>query len=345
MRDKTIQDINWDELTFSLNPTRSMFIAHCDQNGEWDSGSMQPFGDVSMSPAAGVLNYGQGIFEGLKAYRTVKDRVILFRPERNAKRAVSSAERVCIPPVPEKKFLDAVVQVVQDNLDYVPPREKGSLYIRPVIWGTGPVLGVAPVPSYTFLIYVTPVGPYFKTGIRCLSLKITSDYHRAAPKGTGGDKVIGNYAASLYPQRLAKQAGFDEAIFLNAESEDYIEEVGSANLFAVKDGVLRTPGLDGSILPGVTRDSVLTLAREMMKMEVREGNLSVEEFMSAEEVFISGTAVVVTPVGSLSTDTSTATINNNQIGPVVKKLNELLLGIQHELIKDRFDWIYPVESK
>ena len=345
MKYKTIQDINWDELTFSLNPTRSMYIAHCDQGGEWDSGSMLPFGDVSMSPAAGVLNYGQGIFEGMKAYRTIKDRVVLFRPEKNATRAVSSAERVCIPPVPEKKFLDAVVRVVQDNIDYVPPREKGSLYIRPVIWGTGPVLGVAPAPSYTFLIYVTPVGPYFKTGLRCLNLKITNDFHRAALKGTGGDKVIGNYAASLYPQRLAKQAGFDEAIFLNAESEDYIEEIGSANLFAVKDGILRTPGLDGSILPGVTRDSVLTLAREMMNMEVREGNLSVKEFMSAEEVFISGTAVVVTPVGRITSDTSTATINNNQIGPVVKKLNELLLGIQYELIEDRFKWVYPIESK
>lgn len=345
MKYKTIQDINWDELTFSLNPTRSMYIARCDQGGEWDSGSMHPFGDVSMSPAAGVLNYGQGIFEGMKAYRTIKDRVVLFRPEKNAARAVSSAERVCIPPVPEKKFLDAVVRVVQDNIDYVPPREKGSLYIRPVIWGTGPVLGVAPAPSYTFLIYVTPVGPYFKTGLRCLNLKITNDFHRAALKGTGGDKVIGNYAASLYPQRLAKQAGFDEAIFLNAESEDYIEEIGSANLFAVKDGILRTPGLDGSILPGVTRDSVLTLARKMMNMEVREGNLSVKEFMSAEEVFISGTAVVVTPVGRITSDTSTATINNNQIGPVVKKLNELLLGIQHELIEDRFKWVYPIESK
>lgn len=345
MKYKTIQDINWDELTFSLNPTRSMYIAHCDQGGEWDSGSMHPFGDVSMSPAAGVLNYGQGIFEGMKAYRTIKDRVVLFRPEKNATRAVSSAERVCIPPVPEKKFLDAVVRVVQDNIDYVPPREKGSLYIRPVIWGTGPVLGVAPAPSYTFLIYVTPVGPYFKTGLRCLNLKITNDFHRAALKGTGGDKVIGNYAASLYPQRLAKQAGFDEAIFLNAESEDYIEEIGSANLFAVKDGILRTPGLDGSILPGVTRDSVLTLARKMMNMEVREGNLSVKEFMSAEEVFISGTAVVVTPVGRITSDTSTATINNNQIGPVVKKLNELLLGIQYELIEDRFKWVYPIESK
>jgi branched-chain amino acid aminotransferase len=322
-----------------------MYIAHCDQGGEWDSGSMHPFGDVSMSPAAGVLNYGQGIFEGMKAYRTIKDRVVLFRPEKNAARAVSSAERVCIPPVPEKKFLDAVVRVVQDNIDYVPPREKGSLYIRPVIWGTGPVLGVAPAPSYTFLIYVTPVGPYFKTGLRCLNLKITNDFHRAALKGTGGDKVIGNYAASLYPQRLAKQAGFDEAIFLNAESEDYIEEIGSANLFAVKDGILRTPGLDGSILPGVTRDSVLTLARKMMNMEVREGNLSVKEFMSAEEVFISGTAVVVTPVGRITSDTSTATINNNQIGPVVKKLNELLLGIQYELIEDRFKWVYPIESK
>ncbi|NHZ87319.1 MAG: hypothetical protein GWP19_15855 [Planctomycetia bacterium] len=159
-REKNLQDINWAKLTFSITPTRSMYKAHCEFDDEWEEGKLIPYGNVSLSPAAGVLNYGQGIFEGMKAYRSAKNRVVLFRPEKNAIRAASSAERVCIPKVPKKMFMDAVEKVVRDNLDYVPPQGKGSLYLRPVIWGTGPILGVAPSPSYTFLIYVSPVGAY-----------------------------------------------------------------------------------------------------------------------------------------------------------------------------------------
>jgi branched-chain amino acid aminotransferase len=320
-----------------------MYMAHCELDGKWKKGKLVPFGDIPISPAAGVLNYGQGIFEGMKAYRTAKDRIVLFRPENNALRAASSAERVCIPKVPVEMFIDAIEQVVKDNIDYVPPRGKGSLYLRPVIWGTGPVLGVAPAPSYTFLIFVSPVGPYFKTGIRCLNLRITNQFHRAAPKGTGGHKVIGNYAASLFPQKMAKQAGFDEAIYLNASSEKFIEEVGSANLFAIRDKVLMTPSLDGSILPGITRASVLKIARDVLHMEVRERSIPVKEFVNADELFCSGTAVVVTPVGKVTTHKGSYVINDNKIGPYTKKLNEILLGIQQEEIEDPFDWIHPVE--
>jgi len=340
---KILQNIDWDKLTFSVTPTRSMYMAHCDIDGEWGNGKLVPFGDIPMSPAAGVLNYGQGIFEGMKAYRTKKARIVLFQPEKNALRAASSAERVCIPKVPVKMFVDAIEQVVKDNIDYVPPIGKGSLYIRPVIWGTGPVLGVAPAPSYTFLIYVSPVGPYFKTGIRCLNLRITKDFHRAALKGTGGHKVIGNYAASLFPQRMAKQAGFDEAIYLNASSEKYIEEVGSANLFAIRDNVLMTPSLDGSILPGITRASVLKIAREKLHMEILERNITVKEFVDADELFCSGTAVVVTPVGKVTTDEGSYVINDNKIGPYTQRLNEIIVGIQEEEIDDPYEWIYPVE--
>ena len=342
MKKNDLQNIDWNELTFSVTPTRSMYMAHCNIDGEWKNGTLVPFGDIPMSPAAGVLNYGQGIFEGMKAYRTKKERVVLFRPEKNALRAASSAERVCIPKVPINMFMDAIEQVVKDNIDYVPPLGKGSLYIRPVIWGTGPVLGVAPAPSYTFLIYVSPVGPYFKTGLRCLNLRITNQFHRAAPKGTGGHKVIGNYAASLFPQRMVKQAGFDEAIYLNASSEKYIEEVGSANLFAIRDNVLITPALDGSILPGITRNSVLKIARDMLHMEVRERGITVKDFVHADELFCSGTAVVVTPVGKVTTHKGSYVINKNKIGPYTKKLNESLTGIQNEEFADPFKWIYPV---
>lgn len=337
------QNINWDELTFSITPTRSMYEAHCELNREWEEGKLVPYGNVSMSPAAGVLNYGQGIFEGMKAYRSAKDRIVLFRPEKNALRAATSAERVCIPKVPKGMFMDGVEKVVRDNIDYVPPRGKGSLYLRPVIWGTGPVLGVAPAPSYTFLIYVSPVGPYFKSGVKCLNLRITNQFHRAAPKGTGGHKVIGNYAASLFPRKMAKKEGFDEAIYLNAANEKFIEEVGSANLFAIKDNVLMTPSLDGSILPGITRDSALVIAREILHMEVRERSITIKDFLNADEVFCSGTAVVVTPVGKITTNKESTIINKNKMGPITKKIRKILLGIQREEIEDPFGWIYPIK--
>jgi len=342
-KNKELQNINWDKLTFSITPSRSMYEAHCDLGGKWDEGKLIPYGNVSLSPAAGVLNYGQGIFEGMKAYRTMKDQVVLFRPEKNALRAATSAERVCIPPVPKDQFMAACEQVVRDNMDYIPPRGKGSLYLRPVIWGTGPILGVAPSPSYTFLIYVSPVGPYFKSGVKCLSLRVSNQFHRAAPKGTGGHKVIGNYAASLFPKELAKKTGFDDIIYLNAANEKYVEEIGSANLFAIKDKVLMTPSLDGSILPGVTRDSVLTIAREILHMEVRERNTSIKDFISADEVFLSGTAVVVTPVGKITTSKAVTTINKNKMGPITKKIRKLLLGIQREEIEDPFGWIFPIK--
>ena len=338
-----LQKIDWDNLTFSITPARSMFEAHCKEGGKWKEGKLVPYGDIKISPAAGVLNYGQGIFEGMKAYRTAKGRVVLFRPDKNALRAATSAERVVIPAIPQEMFMDAINKVVRDNMDYIPPEGKGSLYIRPVIWGTGAILGVAPSPSYTFLIYVSPVGPYFKSGVKCLNLRVTNQFHRAAPKGTGGHKVIGNYAASLFPKELAKKTGFDDIIYLNAAQEKFVEEVGSANLFAIKDDVLMTPSLDGSILPGITRDSVLTIAREILHMEVRERNTSIKDFLTADEVFLSGTAVVVTPVGKISSHKSSVVINKNKMGPITKKIRKLLLGIQREEIDDPFGWIYPIE--
>ena len=176
-----------------------------------------------------------------------------------------------------------------------------------------------------------------------MNLRITNQFHRAAPKGTGGHKVIGNYAASLFPQKLVKEEGFDEAIYLNASNEKFIEEVGSANLFAIKDKVLMTPSVDGSILPGVTRDSVLTIAREMLHMEVREKPIPIKDFLKADEVFCSGTAVVVTPVGKITTHKESTTINNNKMGPITKKIRKILLGIQREERDDPFGWIYPID--
>ena len=334
--------IDWDNLTFSLTPAKSMFISHWENETNWTDGKLIPFGNISMSPAAGVLNYGQGIFEGMKAFRTIENRIVLFRPDKNIERATLSAERLCIPIVPSDLFMDGLLKVVKDNSDFIPPSDKGSLYIRPIIWGTGAVLGVGPASSYTFLIYVSPVGPYFKSGIRCLNMRVTKNFHRAAPRGVGNFKTIGNYAASLYPQKLAKSSGFDEVIYLNAGDNESIEEVGSANLFIVKDKTVSTPPLGGTILPGVTRDSVTHISREILGLDVEERPISLSEMMEADEVFCTGTAVSVTPIGEITSDDSVSTINGNKIGNITLTLNTELTDIQKEIKDDPFGWLIQV---
>jgi branched-chain amino acid aminotransferase len=297
-----------------------------------------------LSPAAGVLNYGQGCFEGTKAYRTAKDRVILFRPEMNAKRMVMSTKRLCIPEMNQEFFLQAVEETIKDNIDYVPPYGKGSLYIRPIVWGTSPALGVKPVEEYTFMVFVSPVGPYFKGGIQPLNLKVSNEYHRAAPKGIGDAKAIGNYSASLYPLTEAKNRDFDEVIFLNAKDEKFVEEVGSANLFVLTGNTIKTPKLDGSILPGITRDSVITLAKDTIGLEVLETNVTLTELYDADEVFCTGTAVVVTPVGSITGLDGKHKIADGKMGQLTSKLRQLLTGIQRGDVSDEFGWLYPIKE-
>jgi branched-chain amino acid aminotransferase len=335
----SLQDIDWDSLTFSINPTRSMFVANCKEGGEWDSGELVPYGDIKISPASGVLNYGQGVFEGIKAFRSSKDRIVFFRLDRNAIRFYRSCKRLCIPPISIEMFIEAVEEVVRDNADYVPPNGKGSMYIRPVAWGTGPVLGVKPAPSYTFLVFVSPVGSYFKDGVKPLNIKVTNKFHRAAPNGIGNAKAIGNYSASLYPRQLALEAGYDEVVYLNAANENLVEEVGSANLFALKGNVLKTPRLGGSILPGVTRDSVITIARDNLKLDVQETDMTIDDMLNADEVFCTGTAVIVTPIGKISTDNSDYVIRNGEMGSVTAELREKIQNIQSEKNSDEFEWI------
>ena len=338
-----LQDIDWDSLDFSLYPTRSMYVAKCEEGGKWQTGKLVSYGDIKISPAAGVLNYGQGVFEGIKAFRSSRDRIIFFRLDKNAIRFYRSCKRLCIPPIQVEMFMEAIEEVVKDNIDYVPPIEKGSLYIRPVAWGTGPVLGVKPAPSYTFLIFVSPVGPYFKDEIKSLTLRVTNKFHRAAPKGIGNAKAIGNYSASLYPRQLAIEGGFDEVIYLNASNENLIEELGSANLFALKGNVLKTPRLAGSILPGVTRDSVIKIAQDKLGIDVQETDLTLDEVLNADEVFCTGTAVVVTPIGKICTDNSEHVIKDGKIGSITEKLRNIILNIQSETDNDDFGWITPLE--
>ena len=336
-----MKDIDWDALTFSLTPTDWMYVAEVNAGKPWMPGTLVPYADFSISPAAGVLNYGQGLFEGMKAYRTEAGRIVFFRPEENARRMQAGADRLRMPPVPESLFVDAIEQVVHANRDWVPPSGRGALYVRPILFGSGPVLGVAPAPSFTFMIYCTPVGPYFKGGMNAISLIISDDHHRAAPGGSGGVKAIGNYAPGMMPSYAAKAAGYAEVIYLDAETHTCIEEVGAANFFCVKDGVLSTPALTGTILPGITRASIIELARHR-GLEVREERVTAEAAMAADEAFCCGTAAVISPIGSITQGERTTTYGDGTPGPVTLDLYAHLTGLQSEQEEDVFGWLHEV---
>ena len=335
------KDIDWDKLTFSLTPTDTMYVATTTAEDPWMPGDLRPYGNISISPAVGVLNYGQGLFEGMKAYRTAKDRVVFFRPDENARRMQRGADRLKMPPVPESIFIDAVEQVVQANIDYLPPMGRGAMYVRPLLMGSGPVLGVAPAPSYSFMIYVTPVGPYFKGGMKAIDLLISNEFHRAAPGGSGGVKAIGNYAPGMMPSRIAKSKGYAEVIYLDARTSTYIEEVGAANFFCVKDNVLYTPELTGTILPGITRASIIALARHL-GYDVHEEKVSAEFAMSADEAFCCGTAAVISPIGSITHDDKKVTYGDGSPGIMTTTLYDMLTGIQNEKQEDIFGWLHEV---
>jgi len=329
--------IDWDSLTFSFTETDRMYIAKCKQGEEWQAGIMQDFQELRLSPAAGVLNYGQGLFEGMKARRAADGRVLLFRPELNARRAQDGSRRLGMAVVPEEMFLDAVHQVIQENISWLPPNGRGELYIRPLIFGSGAILGVAPAPEYTFLVYAIPVGPYFKGGMNPISLKVSNEFHRAAPGGSGGVKAIGNYAPGMMPSKNAKAEGYAEIIYLDAVHHRYVEEVGAANFFCVKDNVLYTPELTGTILPGITRLSTIELARSL-GYQVLETKVDIEFAMGADEAFCAGTAAVISPIGSIEHGGNVATYCDGEVGAVTKQLYDALTAIQEGRAPDPFGW-------
>ncbi len=340
--EKNISAIDWDNLTFSFRETDKMYISTCKQGEEWTLGKIQDFQNLSLSPAAGVINYGQGLFEGMKAYRTVDGKIVLFRPKENAKRMQIGARRLGMPEVPEKIFLDAVIKTVQENSRWIPPFGKGTLYIRPLLMGSGPILGVSPAPEYTFLVYVSPVGPYFKGGLKPTSLKISEKHHRAAPGGSGGVKAIGNYAPGMVPSQNAKKDGFAEIIYLDAVNHKYIEEVGAANFFCVKDRVVYTPELTGTILGGITRLSIIELARSK-GYEVIEEKINVEFALTADECFCAGTAAVVSSIGSIKHGEKVVEYSNGGIGEVTRDIYDSLVSIQNRVSEDTFGWMMEIK--
>ena len=332
-------DINFDDLTFTFTETRSMYVTKCNQGDDWKTGELVPYGNISISPASTVLNYGQGLFEGMKAYKTKGGRILLFRPEKNAERAAKGCVRLSMPQIPKNIFMEAVKKVVNDNSDYIPPTEKGALYIRPIIFGSAEGLGVAPSTEYTFMVYCSPVGPYFKGGLAPIKLVVSTDYHRAPLKGTGGVKAIGNYVPGMLPSGEAKKKGFAEIIYLDAAEEKYVEEVGAANFFAIIDGKIITPELTGSILPGITRDSVMRIAKEKLGIDIEERRISIDEVMEAEEVFCAGTAAIISPIGSIKYKNEEHLFSDGNVGPVTRELYDILTGIQYGNNNDSFDWI------
>ena len=335
-------DIDLDDLTFNFTKTRSMYVAKCKLGEEWEIGSIVPFDNLHISPAAGVLNYGQGLFEGMKAYKWDNGKTVIFRPEKNAERAARGCSRLSMPEIPKNLFLDAAKKVIRDNADYIPNTKQGALYVRPIIFGSGAGLGVAPSIEYTFVVYVSPVGPYFKGELAPIRLIVTNDYHRAPLKGTGGVKAIGNYVPGMLPSGLAKKQGYAEVIYLDAAEEKYIEEVGAANFFAIIDSKIITPELTGSILPGVTRESVLYLAHEKMGLEIEERRISVDEALSADEVFCAGTAAIIAPIGSISYQGKEHIFSGGMVGKITNKLYDELTAIQFGTGKDELGWMTEI---
>ncbi|KAL3844942.1 hypothetical protein ACJIZ3_002345 [Penstemon smallii] len=338
-----LADIDWDNLGFGIMNTDYMYIMKCSHGENFSKGELQRFGNIELSPSAGILNYGQGLFEGLKAYRKHDGNILLFRPEENAQRLRMGAERMCMPSPTVDQFVEAVKATVLANERWIPPAGKGSLYIRPLLMGTGAVLGLAPAPEYTFLIYVSPVGNYFKEGLAPINLIVETEMHRATPGGTGGVKTIGNYAAVLKAQGAAKAKGYSDVLYLDSVHKKYLEEVSSCNVFVVKGNVISTPAIKGTILPGITRKSILDVALSQ-GFKVEERLVSVEELLDADEVFCTGTAVVISPVGSITHLNKRVSYGGSDgVGRVSQQLYSALTSLQMGLTEDKMGWIVELK--
>ncbi|XP_057532653.1 branched-chain-amino-acid aminotransferase 2, chloroplastic-like [Amaranthus tricolor] len=318
-----------------------MYLMKCSQeDGFIAEGQLNPYGNLELSPASGALNYGQGIFEGMKVFRRDDGRIFLFRPDQNAQRLKIGAERMCMPSPSVSQFIDAVKQTAIANKRWIPPPGKGSLYIRPLLLGSGPILGVSPSLEYMFVIYASPVGYYFKEGSSPLNLCVEEEFDRASRGGTGGIKTISNYGPALRPLIQAKSKGFSDVLYLDSVNGKYIEEVSSCNIFIVKGNTISTPPVKGTILPGVTRKSVMEIARNL-GYNVEERLIPVSELLEADEVFGTGTAVVVAPVGTITYRGKRIEYRTGE-NSVSKRLSSTYVAIQNGLIEDKNGWMVEI---
>jgi len=338
------KDIDWGNLGFGYVQTEKRYVSNF-KDGAWDDGVITGDANVVLNECAGVLQYAQTIFEGLKAYTTEDGHIVTFRPDLNAKRMVDSAKRLEMPVFPEDRFIDAVTKVVAANADYVPPYGSGAtLYLRPYMFGTNPVIGVKPATEYQFRIFCTPVGPYFKGGVKPLTIRV-SDFDRAAPNGTGHIKAGLNYAMSLHAIVSAHQEGYDENMYLDARTRTKVEETGGANfLFITKDGKVVTPKSD-SILPSITRRSLMIVAKEYLGLEVEEREVYLDELKDMAECGLCGTAAVISPVGKVVDHGKEICFpaGMTEMGPITKKLYDTLTGIQMGRIEAPKGWIHVIQ--
>jgi branched-chain amino acid aminotransferase len=338
-----MEDIKWKELGFNYIKTEKRYLAKW-KNGKWGEGALVSDNRITISEASTVLHYGQSCFEGLKAFKSKDGRVLLFRPDENAKRMNRSAKRILMPQIPIDMFVDACKKVVKENLKWVPPYGSGAaLYLRPLLMGIGDNLGVKPASEYMFSIFVSPVGPYFKGGLSPVNFIIT-EIDRAAPQGTGSVKVGGNYAGSLLPHAEAVKQGYADCIYLDPKTHTKIEEVGAANFFGItKDNKFITPVSD-SILPSITKYSLLYLAKEYLKMETEQRDVLVDNISEFTEAGACGTAAVISPIGGISYKGKLHTFykKGKEVGPVTRKLYDTLTGIQKGDIQGPEGWVFEV---
>ena len=331
------------KLGFGKIFTDHMFVMNYTEGKGWHDPRIEPFHNISLSPAAMVYHYGQEMFEGLKAYKNPDGNVYLFRPDMNAKRTNATNDRLVIPQLPIEDFVQAVSAVVDVDRDWIPTEPGTSLYIRPFIIATDEFLGVAPSKTYLFMVILSPSGAYYESGLAPVGIWIEDEYVRAVRGGIGFAKTGGNYAASLIAQQKAHDAGYSQVLWLDGVERKYIEEVGAMNIFFKIAGKVVTPALSGSILPGITRDSTIRLCKDW-GYEVEERKISAEELLEAqkngtlEEVFGTGTAAVISPVGKLRYKDEVMTIGNGETGPLSMKLYETITGIQTGKIEDTRGW-------
>lgn len=336
-------NINWSELGFNYIKTDYRYVSNW-RDGQWDQGILTEDNTLRISEASTALHYGQQCFEGLKAYRTKDGHIQLFRVDRNAMRLNDSCRKLLMPEIPIEKFIDACMQVVKANERFIPPYGTGgTLYLRPFVIGVGDNIGVKPASEYIFSIFCVPVGPYFKGGLSPVKFTV-SDFDRAAPYGTGGQKVGGNYAASLQPHLLANNQGFADCIYLDPATHTKIEEAGAANFFGItKDNKFITPK-SPSILPSITKYSLLYLAENYLHLQAIEGDVLIDNLDEFKEVGACGTAAVITPIGAIEYNNQVHVFHSEtEVGPITKKLYDTLTGIQFGDIEGPDGWIFKVQ--
>lgn len=337
-------NIDWSNLGFGYFKTDKRFVSNY-KDGKWDEGSLTSDENIVLNESAGVLQYAQTCFEGMKAYTTQDGKVVVFRPDMNAQRMYETAQRLEMPPFPKDKFVEAVAEVVKANLKFVPPYGTGaSLYLRPFMFGSAPVMGVKPSAEYQFRIFASPVGPYFKGGAKPITLKV-SDFDRAAPNGTGHVKAGLNYAMSLHAIVTAHKEGYDENLYPDALTRTKVEETGGANFFFVtKDNKVVTPK-SNTILPSITRRSLMYVAKEYLGLETEERDVYLTELSDFAECGLCGTAAVISPVGKIVDHGKEICFPSGmaEMGPVSKKLYDTLTGIQSGRIEAPEGWIKVIE--